>query len=145
MLKTPLTGVDSNTSITLNFSPSSSSSSSSFYAQAILTSSINAPPPSPGVTIRFSSGAILSVFPPIYSPRAFEIVHADGKKDRKEVSYEGSGWHFQADEVARSVRIGKLETDLWGWEKSLLQMDIFDEVCCNSPEVTSDSHPFFPR
>ena len=42
--------------------------------------------------------------------------------------YVGKGWHFQADEVARCVRDGKLESELWGHDKSLLEMDIFDEV-----------------
>lgn len=42
--------------------------------------------------------------------------------------YVGNGWHFQADEVARSVRDGKLQSDIWTHDKSLLLMDVFDEV-----------------
>lgn len=42
--------------------------------------------------------------------------------------YVGKGWHFQADEVARCVRDGKTESEIWGHDKSLLEMDIFDEV-----------------
>jgi hypothetical protein len=40
----------------------------------------------------------------------------------------GGGWHFQADEVARCIREGKLESETWGSDKTLLQMEIFDEV-----------------
>ncbi len=40
----------------------------------------------------------------------------------------GGGWHFQADEVARCIRDGKLESETWGPHKTLLQMEIFDEV-----------------
>lgn len=43
-------------------------------------------------------------------------------------SFEGGGWQFQADEVARCIREGKQESELWGWDKSLLEMSIFDEV-----------------
>ena len=36
--------------------------------------------------------------------------------------------HFQADEVARCLRDGKLESSVWTHEKSLLEMSVFDEV-----------------
>ena len=127
MLKTPLTGVDSSTSFTLTFS-------GGLQAQAILSCSITLPATDPGVTIRYRNGNIL-IAPPIYSPREFTVQYFDkpgtGKVVREEkrfFEYEGRGWHFQADEVARCVRDGKLESDLWGHEKSLLEMDIFDEV-----------------
>ena len=55
----------------------------------------------------------------------------DGKIERevlKETGWEGGGWHFQADEVARCVRDGKQESDQWTLDKSLVVMRIFDEV-----------------
>ena len=51
------------------------------------------------------------------------------KEVKRNFEYVGKGWHFQADEVARCVRDGKLESELWSHEKSLLEMDVFDEVC----------------
>jgi len=36
--------------------------------------------------------------------------------------------HFQADEVARCIRDGKLESEVWSHKKYLLEMNIFDEV-----------------
>jgi hypothetical protein len=33
-----------------------------------------------------------------------------------------------ADEVARCVRDGKLQSDVWSLETSLVQMSVFDEV-----------------
>lgn len=124
MLKTPLTGVDSNTSFTLTFS------SAGLSAQAILSCSINLNPPNPGVIIRFEKGTI-KIEPPIYCPKAFTVEYNGGrlKEERKVFEYVGGGWHFQADEVARCVRDGKMESELWGHNKSLLEMDIFDEVC----------------
>lgn len=50
------------------------------------------------------------------------------KEERRSYEYTGGGWHFQADEVARCLRNGKRESGLWGHDKSLLQMEIFDEV-----------------
>ena len=51
------------------------------------------------------------------------------KEVKRNFEYVGKGWHVQADEVARCVRDGKLESELWSHEKSLLEMDVFDEVC----------------
>ncbi|EAU90616.1 hypothetical protein CC1G_01000 [Coprinopsis cinerea okayama7 len=137
MLKTPLTGVDSSTVFTLTFDPtasSESSPSSTLAAQAILSCSITLNAPSPGVTIRFERGTI-TIDPPIYCPKSFKVVYANkGSKVATEgvltrtYEYVGKGWHFQADEVARCIAAGKLESDLWGHDKSLLQMEIFDEV-----------------
>jgi predicted dehydrogenase len=126
MLKTPLTGVDRNTSFTVTFS------SSNLAAQAILSCSINANTVKPGVTIRFERGAII-IGTPIYRPTEFTVQYFgnDGevvKEERKAFQYVGNGWHFQADEVARCVRDGKKESELWGHNKSLVEMDIFDEV-----------------
>ncbi|KAH8116263.1 NAD-binding protein [Phellopilus nigrolimitatus] len=127
MLKTPLTGVDSSTSFTLTFS-------GGLRAQAVLTCSITLPAPNPGVVIRYRNGSIL-IAPPIYCPTQFIVQYFDkpgsGKVVREETrhfEYVGKGWHFQADEVARCVREGKLESEIWSHEKSLLEMDIFDEV-----------------
>jgi hypothetical protein len=33
-----------------------------------------------------------------------------------------------ADAVARSIRDGKTENELWSLEKSLFEMEVFDEV-----------------
>ncbi|KAF6761551.1 hypothetical protein DFP72DRAFT_803397 [Ephemerocybe angulata] len=135
MLKTPLTGVDSSTAFTLSFSPTESSGSS-LAAQAILSCSITLDAPKPGVTIRFERGTI-TIDPPIYCPKSFKVSYLNkGNKSggatqgtlERTFEYVGKGWHFQADEVARCVRDGKLESDSWGHDKSLLEMDIFDEV-----------------
>lgn len=126
MVKTPVTGVDRNTSFTLNFS------NSKLAAQAILSCSINLNPPESGVTIRFERGTI-RVKVPIYCPKEFTVEYHNNKgalvrEERRVFEYVGGGWHFQADEVARSVRDGKKESSLWGHNKSLLEMEIFDEV-----------------
>lgn len=124
ILKTPLTGVDANTSFTLTFQK--------IAAQAILSCSINIVASSPGVTIRCEKGTI-RVAAPIYRPMSFKVEYfgAGGKvvrEEEKTFEYVGHGMHFEADEVARCVRDGKSESALWGHGKSLLEMSVFDEV-----------------
>jgi len=129
MLKTPLTNVDSSTVFVLTFTPNGSSS---LAAQTVLSCSITTNGPDPGVIIRFERGTI-KIDAPIYCPKAFTVQYhnATGKIVREEkrvFEYTGKGLQFEADEVARCVRSGKKESDLWGHDKSLLQMHVFDEV-----------------
>jgi hypothetical protein len=123
MLKTSLTNVDRNTSFTVTWSLPD------FSAQAVLSCSINAHAHETAVIINFERGAI-KIPSPIFCPKEF-IVQRHGQvmqEERKSYEYTGGGWHFQADEVARCLRDGKRESSLWGHDKSLLQMEIFDEV-----------------
>ena len=122
MIKTPLTGVDAITAFTVSFSSS----------QAILSTNILVSPnPGPVVTIRYQYGTI-TIATPIFAPHEFTVTYpmAKGQEETKtvKVEWEGVGWHFQADEVARCVRDGKLQSEDWGWDKSTLEMKIFDEV-----------------
>ncbi|KAF7356881.1 NAD(P)-binding protein [Mycena venus] len=127
ILKTPLTGVDANTSFTLNFPK--------IGAQAVLSCSINTVATNPGVTIRCEKGTI-RVAPPIYCSKSFKVEYfAEGnhggkvaREEEKRFDYIGHGMHFEADEVARCIRNGKSESALWGHGKSLLEMTVFDEV-----------------
>lgn len=129
MVKTPLTGVDSSTSFTLNFTEK-------LRAQAILSCSITLPSTNPGVTIRYRQGNIL-IHPPIYKPPSFTVQYFDKpgsgnvvREETKKFEITGGGWHYQADEVARCIRDGKLQSDVWSHDKSLLLMDVFDAVRC---------------
>ncbi|GBE86569.1 D-xylose 1-dehydrogenase (NADP(+)) [Sparassis crispa] len=127
MVKTSLTGVDSSTSWTVNFTKT-------LQAQAILSASITVPSASFGATIRYRNGNII-VGTPIFCPKQFTVQYFDKpgsgvivREETRTFNYTGSGWHFEADEVARSVRDGKLESDLWTHEKSIILMETFDEV-----------------
>jgi hypothetical protein len=126
ILNTPLTPVDSSTVFSLTFS------GSKLAAQAALSTSITLNSLDPGVTIRFERGTIL-ISPPIYCPKEFKVQYLGKngkieKEERRVFEYVGGGLHFEADEVARCIRDGKKESALWGHEKSLLEMSIFDEV-----------------
>ncbi|CAE6473431.1 unnamed protein product [Rhizoctonia solani] len=126
MVKTKLTGVDSSTTFVLNFDR--------VEAQAILSCSITISTPNPALVVRCRKGNII-VAPPIYRPKSFIIQYLDepgsgvvAREESREFSFEGGGWHFQADEVARCIRDGKLQSDVWSLDASLVQMSVFDEV-----------------
>ena len=126
MLKTPLTGVDSNTSFTVTFN------GAKLAAQAILSCSINVRAFEPGVKIRFEKG-VINIASPIFCPKWFTVEYFDrtgalASEERRVFEYEGGGWHYQADEVARCAMKGLLQSSSWGHNKSLLEMEIFDEV-----------------
>jgi len=127
MLRTSITGVDAATTFVLTFNKT-------LQAQAILSCSITLPMLRPGGYIRFRNGNVV-IQGPIYKPEAFTVEYFDKpgsgnvvNSETKEFSYIGGGWHFQADEVARCIRDGKLESSKWGHDKSLLVMKVFDEV-----------------
>ncbi|KAJ7623512.1 hypothetical protein FB45DRAFT_837776 [Roridomyces roridus] len=126
IIKTPLTGVDANTSFTLSFSE--------IPAQAILSCNINVASSDPGVLIRCEKG-VIRVATPIYCPMSFTVEYYGAgpggtvvRTEERRFEYVGRGMHFEADEVARCIRDGKSESELWGHEKSLLEMRVFDEV-----------------
>jgi len=128
MVKTKTTGVDSSTAFVLDFQH--------LDAQAILSCSITISQPAQGVVMRFRKGTIITSGP-IYRPTGFTVQVFNKPGGEKVVeerirdfteTFAGGGWHFQADEVARCIRDGKLESELWGLDKTLLQMEIFDQV-----------------
>ena len=62
--------------------------------------------------------------------RYFDKPGSDKVQREETVHFEnsGGGLHFQVDEVARCVGDGKLGSSVWGHDKTLLEMEIFDEV-----------------
>jgi predicted dehydrogenase len=97
----------------------------------------------PAVRIQGSKGEI-QVFGPIFRPTMYRVLKAgsqSGKfeevecpipKDPERNGSEGKGWghgmFWEADEVARCIRDGKLESETLGWEESVLIMETMDEV-----------------
>jgi len=126
MIKTPLTGVDRSTCFTLCFHE--------LGAQAQLSCNINVPSNDLSATLRFRNGNIL-IPKPLCCPKSYTVQYFEkpgsGKVQREEITHfdvPGDGLHFEADEVARCVRDGMLESALWGHDKTLMEMEIFDEV-----------------
>lgn len=129
LLATP-TKVDGHTSFALSFPH--------LNALAVLSCGITLSTPNPGLVIRLRKGNIF-VDAPIYRPDKVTVQYLDKEGSDTVVKQEvktfvnggdvpGGGWHWQADEVARCVRDGKVESRVWGWDKTLLEMEVFDKV-----------------
>ncbi|OBZ71987.1 hypothetical protein A0H81_08093 [Grifola frondosa] len=70
------------------------------------------------VTIHYKDSHII-IGTPIYHPTSFTLQYYDElgsgvvvREEKLTISYAGSGWFYEADEVARCVRDGKFESDL---------------------------------
>ena len=50
------------------------------------------------------------------------------REETREFQHTGRGHHYIADAAARSIREGKTEHELWSLDKSLFEMEVFDEV-----------------
>jgi predicted dehydrogenase len=59
-------------------------------------------------------------------PSSFTVTDRDGHTERHEFPIEGTGYRFQADEVARGVRAGKLDSDVMSLAETCAVMDTLD-------------------
>jgi len=104
------------------------------------------PASGPAVRIQGTKGEI-QVFGPIFRPLEYRVIMVGGKrgvvetvlcpipKDKerqgppgRENEGVGHGMFWEADEAARCLRDGKLESETLSWEESILIMDTMDEV-----------------
>ncbi|KAI4148313.1 MAG: hypothetical protein LQ340_005142 [Diploschistes diacapsis] len=140
--KYPKTGADEMTSILLSF-PSGPAGAP--YAHGIATTNLRvaADPDGRGsagaaIRIQGTKGEI-QVDHPAYRPTTWRIVRnaavASEGKGRSlveehvvEMPGGGRGFMYEADEVARCIKEGKLESETLGWEESVVIMRVMDEV-----------------
>jgi predicted dehydrogenase len=97
----------------------------------------------PAVRIQGTKGEI-QVFGPIYRPTRYRIIKVGAKlgeeedvycaipKDKERPGNNGEGWghgmFWEADEAARCIRDGKLESETLSWDESVLIMETMDET-----------------
>ena len=140
--KYPQTGADETTSIILDFPQGPASAP---YAHGIATTTIRvaADPDGrgsagPAIRIQGTKGEI-QVFHPAFRPTVYQIVrneavaHEGGEKSLVEkhvveMPAGGRGFNYEADETARCIKDGKLESETLGWEESIVIMRVMDEV-----------------
>jgi predicted dehydrogenase len=141
------TGVDENTSMMLHFGKNKSI--------GIATTSMRvgtqpdgegSPASGPAVRIQGTKGEI-QVIGPIFRPLQYNVLKIGGKRGEVEVVHcpvpkdkerpgpkgqEGEGWghgmYWEADEAARCVRDGKLESETLSWDESIVIMETMDTV-----------------
>lgn len=133
MVKYPATGADEDTTILLTFpttTPNNDRRTS--HAVAMTAFAVDSHPKgTPSVRIQGTKGEI-QIIGPAYRPVKYRLVPQDEAKQIKEVESEfpagGHGMYWEADEVARCLRDGKLESEGMPWEESIVIMEVMDEV-----------------
>ncbi|KAL3477997.1 hypothetical protein BJX99DRAFT_116755 [Aspergillus californicus] len=134
-----LTGADEATTILLSF-PTSTPSNSEHpgESQAVASTHLRVwTDPSqdyftrPAIRIQGTKGEI-QVDGPAFRPTAYRIIPLKGEGEMKEKKFtfpsEGMGMYWEADEVARCLRDGKLESETMDWEESIVIMEVMDEA-----------------
>lgn len=85
----------------------------------------------PAIRIQGTKGEI-QVDGPAFRPTRYRIIPKKGEGEIQEVQCvipeDGMGMFWEADEVARCLRDGKLESDTLPWEESIVIMEVMDEV-----------------
>lgn len=89
----------------------------------------------PAIRIQATKGEI-QVFGPAFRPERYRVIPAK-QKDRETPAVRdvecpfpgnGKGMYWEADEVARCLRDGKLESETLPWEESIVIMKVMDEA-----------------
>jgi predicted dehydrogenase len=134
MTKDSRTGVDTMTAVLLEFPCSTPSGESK--AQAVATAGFWVPSDpdgdnTAGAAVRlYGTKGELQVFSPIYRPEKYRILLHSGQvtEEKSKVPCDAYGMFWEADEAARCLRDGKLESDGIPWEESVLVTELLDEA-----------------
>lgn len=73
----------------------------------------------------------IQVFGPAYRPESIKIIPRNGSGDFKTEHFGipgGYGMYWEADEAARCLRDGGLESQVISWEESTLLMEVLDQI-----------------
>ncbi|KAJ5792218.1 uncharacterized protein N7503_008196 [Penicillium pulvis] len=134
-----LTGSDESTTVLLNFPTSTPSNGPHVkHSQGVAMTSMrvaNDPDEKgtsgPPIRIQGDKGEI-QVFGLPFQPTRYRVIPKKGLGEMSEVEFsfpaQGRGMYWEADEVARCLRDGKLESEGMPWEESLVIMEVMDEV-----------------
>jgi predicted dehydrogenase len=111
------TGVDAQTSMLLGYDSG---------AQAVLTCTLRAKSPTRAAIV--GSDARIEVEGDFYAPAAVTLVPRNGDPIRVESVHEGRGLRHQADEVARRLAAGDVESPLMPLDETISIMETMDTV-----------------
>jgi predicted dehydrogenase len=111
------TGVDGQTSMLFGY-PSG--------AQAVLTCTLSAKSPTRAAIV--GTDARIEIDGAFYAPTSFTLVSRAGERTRFDEPHEGRGLWYQADEVARCLRAGLLESPLMPLDESVSIMQTIDAL-----------------
>jgi predicted dehydrogenase len=111
------TGVDAQTSMLFGYDGG---------AQALLTCTLRAKSPTRAAIV--GTKARIEVDGDFYAPTAVSLITRDGEATRVESDHEGRGLRHQADEVARLLAAGELESPLMPLDETISIMATMDAV-----------------
>jgi predicted dehydrogenase len=111
------TGVDAQTSMAFGYASG---------AQAVLTCTLRAKSPTRAAIV--GTEARIEIDGDFYAPATVTLLPRDGEPTRIESTDEGRGLRHQADEVARRLAAGELESPLMSPDESIAIMETMDAV-----------------
>jgi predicted dehydrogenase len=111
------TGVDGQTSMLFGYASG---------AHAVLTCTLSAKSPTRGAIV--GRDARIEIDGNFYAPTSFDVISRTGERTRFEAAHEGHGLWYEAEEVARCLREGLLESPLMPLDESIEIMQTMDVV-----------------
>ena len=123
MIDPAFTGVDAQTSMLFGYDSG---------AQAVLTCTLRAKSPTRATIV--GSDARIEVEGDFYAPAAVTLVPRKGEPTRVESVHEGRGLRHQADEVARRLAGGDLESPLMPLDETVSIMETMDMVLAQAQQ-----------
>ena len=111
------TGVDGQTSMLFGYAGG---------AQAVLTCTLSAKSPTRASIV--GTEARIEIDGDFYAPNSFTLISRHGERRRFEEAHVGRGIRHEADEVARCLRAGLLESPLMPLDESISIMETMDAV-----------------
>jgi predicted dehydrogenase len=115
------TGVDAQTSMLFGYDSG---------AQAVLTCTLRAKSPTRAAIV--GTDARIEIDGDFYAPTAISLIPRDGQTVRVASDHQGRGLRNQADEVARRLAAGELESPLMPLDETISIMATMDEVLARS-------------
>jgi predicted dehydrogenase len=122
LISPAFTGVDGQTSMLFGYAGG---------AQAILTCTLFAKSPTRAAIV--GTEARIEIDGIFYAPSSFTLISRDGKRTRFEKPQEGRGLRHEADEVARCLKSGLLESPLMPLDETISIMETMDAVLAQRP------------
>lgn len=115
------TGVDGQTSMLFGYANG---------AQAVLTCTLSAKSPTRAAIV--GTDARIEIDGDFYAPTSFNLITRTGERTHFEAPTKGRGLWYQADEVARCLREGLLESPLLPLDETVSIMETMDAVLAQS-------------
>ena len=63
-----------------------------------------------------------------FCPGNIKLIYHDGREKLFDFEVKGNGYEYEAEEVAKCIRAGKIQSDMWSWNNSLQLVGIMDSI-----------------